>query len=98
MYNINVHTIYTSKNTKEKIGKFEENSLNSSFEENPKDNNIVNSIISIDNVKVNVKNNKPLLKKHYEKYSRSHQKNVLLKNKYDELENKYDEAINRIPF
>lgn len=85
VYNINVHTIYTSKNTKEKIGKFEENSLNSSFEENPKDNNIVNSIISIDNVKVNVKNNKPLLKKHYEKYSRSHQKNVLLKNKYDEL-------------
>lgn len=81
VYNINVHTIYTSKNTKEKIGKFEENSLNSSFEENPKDNNIVNSIISIDNVK----NNKPLLKKHYEKYSRSHQKNVLLKNKYDEL-------------
>ena len=44
----------------------------------------ISSIISIDNVKVNVKNNKPLLKKHYEKYSRSHQKNVLLKNKYDE--------------
>lgn len=97
VYNINVHTIYTSKNTKEKISKQNDNSLNSSFEDNLKDNNIIN--VSIDNIKMDAKNSKPLLKKHYEKYSRSHQKNVLLKNKYDELiEKQLDKVFKKFYF